>query len=563
MENKKFYNVRDLIENAIKLHPDNIAFKLKEKNGKKVKYVNITYKKMQKDIFALGTAINSLNKKEKRVAIIGKNCYPWILSYLATFYGNNIVVPLDKGLPDTEIKDLLERSKANIVIFEDKYIDVMKQIKNEKLGSVKHFICMEDNTEHFKTLAQLMEDGKKEMKSGNKKIMSTKIDDKKMAAIIFTSGTTSLAKGVMLSQYNIASNINSMQRIISIYDTDVNMAFLPFHHTFGSTGIILFLSRGTTNVFCDGLRYIQSNLVEYKVSIFVCVPLLLEAMYKKIMQEVKKQNKEKKVEFGRKLSKFLLKFKIDVRRKIFKEIIDKLGGNLRYVVSGASSIDKKVAESFNDFGIITVQGYGLTETAPVLIAETERTIRYGSIGHPLPDVEARLEDKNEEGIGEIVAKGPNVMLGYYENEEETAKVLKDGWFHTGDLAYQDKDGYFYITGRKKNVIVLKNGKNVYPEELEMVISNLPYVEECMVYGKEKDDDLVVSAKIVYNKEYMQEKYKDYSEEQIKEMIWNDIKEINKGLTTYKHIKNIVVTDEPMIKTSTAKVKRYEELKKTE
>ena len=563
MENKKFYNVRDLIENAIKLHPDNIAFKLKEKNGKKVKYVNITYKKMQKDIFALGTAINSLNKKEKRVAIIGKNCYPWILSYLATFYGNNIVVPLDKGLPDTEIKDLLERSKANIVIFEDKYIDVMKQIKNEKLGSVKHFICMEDNTEHFKTLAQLMEDGKKEMKSGNKKIMSTKIDDKKMAAIIFTSGTTSLAKGVMLSQYNIASNINSMQRIISIYDTDVNMAFLPFHHTFGSTGIILFLSRGTTNVFCDGLRYIQSNLVEYKVSIFVCVPLLLEAMYKKIMQEVKKQNKEKKVEFGRKLSKFLLKFKIDVRRKIFKEIIDKLGGNLRYVVSGASSIDKKVAESFNDFGIITVQGYGLTETAPVLIAETERTIRYGSIGHPLPDVEARLEDKNEEGIGEIVAKGPNVMLGYYENEEETAKVLKDGWFHTGDLAYQDKDGYFYITGRKKNVIVLKNGKNVYPEELEMVISNLPYVEECMVYGKEKDDDLVVSAKIVYNKEYMQEKYKDYSEEQIKEMIWNDIKEKNKGLTTYKHIKNIVVTDEPMIKTSTAKVKRYEELKKTE
>ena len=516
------------MENTIRKYPDNIAFKIKEKKDGKTKYINITYKKMQKDIFALGTAINCMTKKEKRVAIIGKNCYPWILTYLSTIYGNNIVIPLDKGLPDEEIKDLIKRSKANIIVFEDKYIDVMKQMQEEKWGDTEHFICMEQNNT-FKTLEQVMEIGKKEFKKGNKKIMSTKIDDKKMSSIIFTSGTTSLAKGVMLSQYNIASNINSLQKVISIYDTDVNMAFLPFHHTFGSTGIMLFLSKGATNVFCDGLRYIQSNLIEYKVSIFVCVPLLLEAMYKKIMQEIKKQNKEKIVKFGIKLSKFLLKFKIDIRRKLFKDIINQLGGSIRYIVSGASSIDKKVAEGFNNFGMTTVQGYGLTETSPVLTAETERTIRYGSIGHPIPDVEIRIENKNEEGIGEIVAKGPNVMLGYYENEEETNKVLKDGWFYTGDLAYQDKDGYIYIAGRKKNVIVLKNGKNVYPEELELLINNLPYVSESMVFGKAKDDDYIVSAKIVYNKEYVQETYKDISEEELKEKIWNDIKEINKRL----------------------------------
>jgi len=561
LENQKFYNVREHIENAIKEHPDNIAFKIKEKDGKKIKYKNITYKKMQKDIFALGTAINNMVKGEKRVAIIGKNSYSWALTYLATLYGNNIVVPLDKGLPDCEIKDLIKRSKANIVVFEDTYAEIMNEMKEEKWGNLKHYICM-TKKDKFKTLDQAIEDGKKQMKKGDKKIKGTKIDNKKMAAIIFTSGTTSLAKGVMLSQYNIATNLNSLQNVITIYDNDVNMAFLPFHHTFGSTGLMLFLSKGATNVFCDGLRHIQKNLEEYKVSIFVCVPLLLEAMYKKIMQEVKKQNKEKTVKFGVKLTKFLLKFKIDIRRKVFKEIIGKLGGNLRYVVSGASAIDRKVAEGFNNFGIITVQGYGLTETSPVLTAETERTIRYGSIGHAIPEVEIKIEDKNEEGIGEIVAKGPNVMLGYYENEEETNKVLKDGWFYTGDLAYQDKDGYIFIAGRKKNVIVLKNGKNVYPEEIEILISNLPYVAECMVFGKEKDDDLIVSAKIVYNKEYVEENYKDKSQDELKEMIWQDIKEINKDLTTYKHIKHLIVTDEPMVKTSTAKVKRYEEIKNT-
>ena len=321
------------------------------------------------------------------------------------------------------------------------------------------------------------------------------------------------------------------------------------------------MSVGATTVFCDGLKHVAKNLKEYKVSVFFCVPLIIEAMHKKVMQEIKKKGKTKVVKIGRAVSRFLLKFKIDIRRKLFKDIIDGLGGNLRFVISGAAAIDKQVAIDFNDFGILTVQGYGLTETAPVLCAENEYIMRAGSIGKPLYNVEMKIDNPDEKGIGEIIAKGPNVMKGYYENEEATNKVLKDGWFYTGDLGYMDKDGYFYISGRDKNVIVLKNGKNIYPEELEILLSNLPYVSENFVFGLPKNDDLLLSAKIVYNKEYVNENYPNTSEEELKETIWKDIKEINKKLTNYKHIKNIIITDEPMIKTTTNKVKRKEEMKK--
>ena len=277
------------------------------------------------------------------------------------------------------------------------------------------------------------------------------------------------------------------------------------------------------------------------------------------MKEIERQGKTKLIKRVIPITNFLLKFGIDIRRKVFKDIINQLGGNIRFVVSGASAIDKKVAKGFNDFGILTVQGYGLTETSPVLTAENEKYIRYGSIGYPLVNVEVKIDKPNEEGIGEIIAKGPNVMMGYYENEEATKEVLKNGWFYTGDLGYQDKDGYIFITGRKKNVIVLKNGKNIYPEELEILVNNLPYVEESMVFGKPKEDDLVVSAKIVYSKEYLEEH--NISSEEIKEKVWTDIKKINQNLPNYQHIKNIIVTDEPMIKTTTAKVKRYEEKEK--
>ncbi|MGN1299083.1 MAG: AMP-dependent synthetase/ligase [Candidatus Scatovivens sp.] len=563
---KMFDNLKDLIKNSADLYSNNNAFIIKEKIEKQINYKHITYKDLYNDINSLGTGLINLGLKNKRIAIIGKNCYEWALSYIAILNGVGITVPLDKGLKENEMISSITRSRANAIIFEKEYIEIIKNLKKDKNIKIETYICMNDidNKEAYHqilTLKEIINTGKNILDSGNDDYINTKIDPDAMASIVFTSGTSSASKAVMLSHKNIASNIYDMQCVEKVYDTDVNMAFLPFHHMFGSTGILFFLSNGATNVFCDGLRHIQKNLVEYKVSVFVCVPLLLESMYKKIILEIDKQGKTKIINIGIKLSNFLLKFGIDIRRKLFKQIIDQLGGNLRFIISGASGIDKKVAKGFNDFGILTIQGYGLTETSPVLCAENESARKLGSCGIPMLRVNLRIDNPNEDGIGEIVVTGPNVMLGYYENEESTSEVLKDGWFYTGDLGYVDKDGFLFITGRKKNVIVLKNGKNIYPEELENVISNLEYVSESMVYGKPKEDDFIVSVKIVYNEEIIKSKYNTTSEDKIKEIIWNDIKNINKQFPNYKHIKHLDITTEPMIKTTTAKIKRHEEIKK--
>jgi len=565
-ESKTFKNIKEILNNSVELYPDNKAFIIKEKKGKDVSYKNITYKKFKNQMDFLGTALIDLGLKDKRVAIISKNRYEWALTYFCTMNGVGITVPLDKGLKEEEIISCLVRSKADAIVFEKEFLEIMKKAKENKDVKIKEYICMDDIKEDgFKNISDVLKTGEKLLKKGNKDYIDAVIDEEKMATIIFTSGTTSMSKAVMLTHKNIASNITDMMYTEKVYDTDVNMAFLPFHHTFGSTGILFFLANGATNVFCDGLKYVQKNLVEYKVSTFVCVPLLLEAMYKKIMAEVEKQGKTKVIKIGTKISKLLLKFGIDIRRKLFKQVLDKLGGNIRFIISGASAIDKKVAEGFNNLGILTVQGYGLTETSPVLTAENEKTMKLGSVGIPLYSVDVKIDNPDENGIGEIVAKGPNLMIGYYENEEATNDVIKvdkegNRWFHTGDLGYIDKDGFVFITGRKKNVIVLKNGKNIFPEELEALVTNLPYVAENMVYGKPKGDDLVVSIKVVYNEEYVKEKYGKISEEDLKDIIWKDIKAINDKLPTYKHIKNIIITKEPMIKTTTAKIKRFEEEK---
>ena len=558
---KEYHDIREILQDSVEKYPDNSAFIIKHKNGKDVEYEKVTYKRFMDEINYLGTAFIELGLKDTKVAIIGKNRYEWMMAHFAVINGTGVSVPLDKGLPAGEIENSLIMSRCETIVFEKDYLDTIEEIKNKNTTNLKYFICMDDiESKDVISLKSLLSKGKELIDNGDRRFLDSKIDNEKLSILVFTSGTTSASKGVMLSHKNIVSNIYGLDSFEKIYPTDVNMAFLPFHHTFGSTGLLYLLHHGATNVFCDGLRHIQENLKEYKVTMFICVPLIIEAMYKKIMAQVEKQGKTKTIKFGIKLTRFLLKFGIDIRRKVFKQIIDNLGGSLRFIISGASGIDRKVAEAFNDFGFLTVQGYGLTETAPVLFAENENNIKYGSVGLPLINVEAKIENKNEDGIGEIVAKGPNVMLGYYENEEETNKVIKDGWFYTGDLGYFDKEGFLFITGRKKNVIVLKNGKNIYPEEVEQLISNLSYVSENMVYGKEKDNDLLLSAKIVYNKEYMDEKYPGKTEEELKEIIWKDIKEINKKMPQYKHVKNIVVTDKPMIKTTTAKIKRFEEMK---
>ena len=557
---QEFATVKECLKTAIKKYAKNIAFIIKNKEDKKVTYTNITYEKFGKDMRNLGTALIDLGLENKRIAIIGKNNYEWGLTYASVLSGVGVTVPLDKGLQENETIMSLQRSKADAIVFDKEFLGLIQKIKSENNTNLKHFICMNSNEDKENLyLYDLIKKG--EQKPKDTRFDEHKINPDEMATLVFTSGTTSSSKAVMLSQRNITSNIYGIVLAEKIYDTDVNMVFLPLHHMFGSTALILFLSRGVTNVFCDGLRHIQENLKEYKVSVFVCVPLLLEGIYKKIMAQVEKQGKTKLIKFARKLSRFLLKFKIDIRRKLFKQILDQLGGNIRFVVSGAAALDKEVASSLNDFGILTVQGYGLTETAPVAAAENEYTLKSGSIGYPLPGVEIKIVNPDEKGIGELAIKGPNVMLGYYEMPEETSKVMKDGWFYTGDLAYKDKDGHLFITGRQKNVIVLKNGKNIYPEEIEALIVKHPYVSEVMAFGKEKDDDLVLSVKIVYNEEYVKQNYPDMSEEDFRKVVWNDIKEINKTLPQYKYIKNLVLTNEPMVKTTTAKIKRFEEIKK--
>ena len=413
-----YENIREVIKDGIEKHPNAIAFTLKNKIDKKVEYRDITYKEFEKEINYLGTGFLKEGLKNKRISIIGPNSYQWALSYITILFGIGVVVPLDKGLPAQEIEDSIIRSESEVIIFDKKYVDIVNEIKNKKNTKIQSFICMQDiEDKSFKTINNIIKIGENVFLKGNRDFLNLDIDNDKANIILFTSGTTALSKAVMLSQRNIASNINSMNAVEKFYDDDVNLLMLPFHHTFASTGIIIMLNNGVKNVFCDGLRHIQENMKEYKVSVFVCVPLILEAMHKKVLAGIKKQGKEQTVRRAQKLSNALLKIGIDVRRKLFKDIIDNFGGNMRFIISGAAAIDKNVAKDFNEWGILAIQGYGLTETSPVLCAENAKYIRYGSVGVPLLDIEVKIDNPDEHGVGELIAKGPNVMLGYYKNEE--------------------------------------------------------------------------------------------------------------------------------------------------
>lgn len=556
---------REMLKYAADAYRGDDAFIIKHKEQNDVSYEHIRYEDLFAHVNALGTAMLKRGYKGKRIALLGKNRYEWMLGYFASLCGIGYCVPLDKGLPYEEVESSLARSYSDILIFDKDHEDIVSELKTKNNTRVAEYICM-DEFDGYTSIAQLISEGRRELEGGFDEYLTLPIDPDESTIILFTSGTTSMSKAVLLSQYNIMSNISSILSVEDIRRGDVNMAFLPYHHTFGSTGQLVMLSGGVTTAFCDGLKYLQKNIVEYKVSIFVCVPLLIESIYKKIMATVKKQGLEKKVNFGLKVSRSLLKVGIDVRRKLFKEILDQLGGNIRFVISGASAIDPEALRGFSDFGILAVQGYGMTESAPVISAENPENRRLGSIGKAIPGVDVEIFEPNDEGIGELIARGPNVMAGYYENPEATADVLKDGWLYTGDLASIDEDGFIFIRGRKKNVIVLKNGKNVYPEEIEVLISNLPYVEECMVFGQERHKDgdhkdLAICAKIVYNAEYMKESYGiDGSTADVERIIRKDIDAINDELPNYKHILRLIVTDEPMIKTTTGKVKRFEEAK---
>ena len=560
---QEFKDIKELIYNSAKIYANNIAFIVKHQEGKDKTYENITYKMLLEQINALGTKLYSIGLKNKRIAILGRNRYEWALGHLTSLLGGIISVPLDKDLQVDELENSLIRSKTDAIYFDEKYIEKIEEIKNRNNTNVKEYICM-SKMAGYDDIYSLKEEGQKLLEEGNKEYISAKIDENAMNILLFTSGTTSKSKAVMLSQKNIASNIYAMQRVEDIRSTDSNLAFLPMHHIFGSTCLIMMLACGVRTSFPDGLRYVAQNLKEYEVSVFVGVPLLVEAIYNKVVKEIDKQGKTKLIKNAIRVSNFLLKFHIDIRRKLFKQIIDQLGGKMRFVISGGAPLDPKIQKGFIDLGIDMVQGYGLTETSPVIAAENMYKSKTGSIGIPMENITVEIVNKDDNGIGELRAKGPNVMLGYYENEEETKNVLKDGWFYTGDLGYIDKDGFIFITGRQKNMIVLKNGKKIFPEEIETLVNRIDLVEECMVFGMpdEKDkNDVKLSVKVVYNKDEVKQKYGDISFEEIRDIIWDRIKnEVNTTVPRYKHIMNMILTDKELIKTTTKKVKRNEELK---
>ena len=569
-ENRKVYeprkvnNFREMVEYSTTNFKENIAYKYKKDyTAKKPEYIEKTYEQVGKDVKALSTLLLNKKLEGKRVILIGNNRYEWCISYFAITCGNMIVVPLDKALPDNEIQNLVTRSEAEIAIFDKKYIDIMKKIKEAPNSMLNELICMDDvKEEEIENFNDLLAEGQKLLEQNNTQYEKISINPEKMSIMLFTSGTTNEPKAVMLSQKNICSNIQDLESWVQLGTKDTMLSFLPIHHTFECTVTFLFgFYSGATIAFCDGLKYIQKNLAEYKVSVFVAVPLVLETMYKKIQKAINDQGKTKLINTMLKISKLLLKCKIDIRKKVFKQILDNFGGNLRVVFYGSAPMNKDTIIGFNNFGIDLIQGYGLTETSPVVSAESDKEKRPGSIGLALPSLNVKISNPDENGEGEITVKGPSVMLGYYNNEEENKKALKDGWFYTGDYGYIDKDGFIWITGRKKDIIVLRNGKNVYPQEIEFLINKLPYVKESLVYQRERNStDTMLCAKIVYDEDIIKETFGDKTEKEYKDLIFEEIKEINKTLPVFKHIKSISITTKEFVKTTTQKVKRYEELK---
>lgn len=567
-EYTKITDLKDLLNKSAKKYGDKAAFKFK--TDVPGEFREKSYKEFFNEVNALGTALINLGLKDKRIAIISENRYEWCVAYLATVCGTALVVPLDKSLPENETRSLIERSEVDAIIYSNKYDEIMAKMKKENFAKLKIYISMDLEKEKDKIYSQkeLVEKGKKYIENGDKRFVEAKIDNEKMSIMLFTSGTTSKSKAVALSHKNLCTNIQDIASMFDINEKDVFLSFLPLHHTFESTvGFLYPIYAGAAIAYCDGVKHLAENIKEYRITVMISVPILFENMYKKVMRGIDKKGKLETVKKGMKISDFLMKFHIDIRRKIFKEIHDLLGGKVRLFINGAAALDPEIEKGFNSLGINMAQGYGLTETSPVLAAGNgeRKYSRIGSVGRAFPSVEIKIEDPDENGVGEIVAKADSVMLEYYGNEEATKEVLVDGWFHTGDLGYFDKDGYLYIAGRKKSVIVLKNGKNIYPEEIEGLIGRIDGVKESFVYGvpstNADEKESKINAEIVYEKERIEEILGTTDEEKIKDYMWEHVKEINKTMPSYKYVREIMVTDQELIKTTTEKVKRHEEIKK--
>ncbi len=556
-------NLKEMLETSCKIYSEKTAYLTKEFGTKE--YKEIKYKQLLEDVNNLGTALINRGLKGKKIAVIGENRYTWACSYLATICGTGVVVPLDRMLPKQEIQRCVERAHVSAIVYSDKLKEVIEEIAKEN-ENIEMFIGM-DRTQtegKFVSYTELLEEGKKLLEQGNREFLDAKINIEEVAEILFTSGTTSKSKAVMLSQKNIAFNIHQQNQMINIKTEDIFLSFLPLHHVYECVcGFLTPIYKGSAVAYCEGIRYIQDNMKEAHASVFLAVPLVFEKMYKKIWAGIEKQNKTNLVETMVKVTNTLEKVGIHVKRKIFKDIHDQFGGQVRLFIAGGASVNAETSAGYRDLGITTVQGYGLSECSPIVSLNMDTYYKDDAIGLPLVGTEVKIDNVDEEGIGEICTKGDHVMMGYYQDEAATNEVLKDGWFYTGDMGYQDKEGFIHMTGRKKNVLITKNGKNVYPEEIEEVLNNSDYIAESMVYSKDKGDDIKIVADIIVNQEFIDAKFKDEpkTKEEIKDLIWQEVKKINQTLVSYKHITEINIREKDFEKTTTLKIKRYLEIKK--
>ncbi len=570
-ETTNYKTIKEVFDRAREKYADNIF--MLEKFNPKEEFTKITYKEFGQDVIALGTALrNKYNLAEERIVIIGENTYHWYVSYMAMLCGVGIAVPVDKELPANELENVINRSRATAVIYSPKKKDVIKKVQ-DKLPSVKYFITMysDDNLEGREVgFNTILKQGKEMVQNGDDSFNKIEIDPEEFKVLIFTSGTTSNSKGVMLCNRNLAENINAVNPYVRLYETDRFFSVLPLHHTYESSiGFLLPISRGSSIAVCQGLKHIVPDLKETNPTALLAVPLLIESLYKKINQTIEKSGKTALVNSMMHVTNALKNVGIDIKKKVFAEIYENLGGKLRFVVSAAAPIDPKVGRWLQDLGIGFLQGYGLTETAPIAALTPEYDPRVGSAGKAVVCAELKIDNPNEKGEGEVLIKSSTLMLGYYEDEEATKEVIEidkhgDRWFHSGDVGYLDKDGFLFITGRIKNVIVTQNGKNIYPEEIELMLGEVSEIKECMVYGKqvEGEKELIITVKVIPNKEEIEAKYgKDLSEKEIYDIIWEKIKEVNHKLTSYKAIKKLEIKNDEFVKTTTMKIKRYVEINK--
>lgn len=560
-ESRPITDIKNMFETSVALYGDNVAFRQKFERNEP--YKCITYKEALDDVNGLGTALINRNQKGKRIAVIGETCYQWESSYLAVICGTGMVVPLDKELSAEDLEGQIIDAEVTAVIFDRKYENMFKEMKasgRTKLELLVNF-WSEEHTEEVLSWKVLIEEGKQQVAHGDRQFIDAEIYGDEPAVILYTSGTTGIAKGVMLSHYNLAFDLMGAPTVLKVNTSDIFFSVLPVHHTYECTCAFLMpLYKGASIAYCQGLKYIVKNLEEVKPTMILGVPVLIESLYKKIWKGIREKGKEKTFKKLIAANRRTKKLGLDITKPFTKEILDIFGGRMRVIISGGAAINPEILQFFNDIGIIAVQGYGLTECSPMtaLNPDVEKYMKNTSAGHLLPGMEVKIADADEDGIGEICFKGANVMLGYYNNPEATADVIRDGWFHTGDLGYVDEDNFIFITGRKKNVIITKNGKNVFPEELEYLICKIPYVNEAMVWSEEEEGaDTTIAATVTVDHEEVAEVLGEvYDDEHVEALIWEEIDKVNDSLPFFKKIKKLIVRKEDFEKTTGKKIKRF-------